>query len=148
MIAALSRVIGEKDVLKGIGVALDQLGASITDQPPEAGMDAIKLVEKKLGAMDGAGSIESMLSKARRKLRGDTPKRDEALALLDQARALYKTELAWRTRAAQTLARDIEAYDLAIRGSIGLRMQTRLSIEQAQEVASCQAHHRDISLNF
>jgi hypothetical protein len=42
----------------------------------------------------------------------------------------------------------LDAYDEAIRHSIGLRMQKRLTTEQAEEIAGCQSVHRDISLNF
>ena len=35
-----------------------------------------------------------------------------------------------------------------MRGTIGIRQQKRLSRDQALYVASCNAHHRDLSLNF
>ena len=42
----------------------------------------------------------------------------------------------------------LSAYDEAIRHSIGLRVQERLTKEQARLVAQCQSVHRDISLYF
>ena len=42
----------------------------------------------------------------------------------------------------------INQYDDAIKDTIGLRLQERLTKKQAKIVSSCRAIHRDISLNF
>ena len=42
----------------------------------------------------------------------------------------------------------LRKYNLVIRNNIGLRLQSRLTKEQAKFVASCNSIHRDISLNF
>ena len=39
-------------------------------------------------------------------------------------------------------------FDNSIKDTIGLRLQERLTKEQAKFVASCRSIHRDISLNF
>jgi hypothetical protein len=39
-------------------------------------------------------------------------------------------------------------YDNAIKNNIGLRLQERLTSEQAAEIAICKSVHRDISLAF
>ena len=51
-------------------------------------------------------------------------------------------------RAADELLPGLSAYDDAIKHSIGLRVQERLTQEQARVVAECQSVHRDISLHF
>ena len=61
---------------------------------------------------------------------------------------LYATGVAWRRRAAAELAADLEDYDNAIRDSIGLRLQERLTTDQASRIADCLSVHRDISLDF
>ena len=43
---------------------------------------------------------------------------------------------------------ELEKYNLVIKDNIGLRLQSRLTKEQAKFVASCNSIHRDISLNF
>ena len=58
------------------------------------------------------------------------------------------SEVEWRRQAAMALAPALQSYNEAIKDSIGLRLQDRLSDEQAEEVARCKAFHRDISLNF
>ena len=61
---------------------------------------------------------------------------------------LFNREVSWRKDAAQNLMPELNKYNLAIKDNIGLRLQSRLTIEQAKMVASCNAVHRDISLNF
>ena len=57
-------------------------------------------------------------------------------------------EVTWRERAKTTLLPGLQAYEAAIRNTIGLRLQSRLSREQALDMASCTSGHRDISLHF
>ena len=40
------------------------------------------------------------------------------------------------------------SYDMAIRDSIGLRMQKRMSLDLATTVSACMSSHKDISLQF
>ena len=42
----------------------------------------------------------------------------------------------------------LEKHDLSIKDTIGLRLQSRLTKEQAKFVSKCRSVHRDISLNF
>ena len=65
-----------------------------------------------------------------------------------EAFALFISEILWRKSAAQNLTEKIDNYDLAIRDTIGLRLQSRLTKKQAKYVAKCRSVHRDISLNF
>ena len=65
----------------------------------------------------------------------------EAIMLFDQ-------EVKWRKSAAENLMPEIKKYNSVINNNIGLRLQSRLTKEQAKMVASCNAVHRDISLNF
>jgi hypothetical protein len=46
------------------------------------------------------------------------------------------------------LASDLGEYDAAIASTIGMRMQQRLTGEQAESIASCLAIHKDLSLHF
>ena len=96
-----------------------------------------------------------MLSKARRQFRGKSESdassaeyREKAQGFLRKAQENFAAEVAWRGRAARELAPGLMAYDQAIADNIGLRLQERLSVEQAESVANCQSHHRDLTLNF
>ena len=61
---------------------------------------------------------------------------------------LFDKEVNWRKDAAQNLMPELEKYNSVIKNNIGLRLQSRLTKEQAKFVASCNSIHRDISLNF
>lgn len=49
---------------------------------------------------------------------------------------------------AAALLPELNAYNDAIKSTIGFRLQKRMSKEQAKDIAACQSAHRDISLNF
>ncbi|NQU64037.1 MAG: TRAP transporter large permease subunit, partial [SAR324 cluster bacterium] len=121
----------------------------ILNAPPEDAIDAIKTVGQKIAGLAGASHISSKISKARRALKKrDDPQREEALKNLNDALALFEEEVSWRQRAVKELAQGLNEYETAIRDTIGLRMQERLSTKQAKEVATCLSFHKDISLNF
>ena len=61
---------------------------------------------------------------------------------------LFDQEVKWRKDASQNLMPELKKYNLVIKNNIGLRLQSRLTKEQAKFVASCNSIHRDISLNF
>jgi len=67
---------------------------------------------------------------------------------LQQGLALYDEELAWRQRAANELLAPLSQYDNTLKGTVGARLQERMSDEQAEYVAGCLADHKDISLAF
>ena len=127
---------------------LESLFTVIQDQPPEQAMQTIKNVESAIAGVAGASHIKSKVSKARRALKGDSPDLDKAKALLDEAMELFDVEVAWRKEATTQLASGLVEYDSAIRETIGVRLQKRLTTEQAEAVAGCQSSHKDISLNF
>ena len=61
---------------------------------------------------------------------------------------LFDKEVNWRKDAAQYLIPELEKYNEVIKNNIGLRLQSKLTKEQAKFVARCNSVHRDISLNF
>ena len=61
---------------------------------------------------------------------------------------LFEKEISWREDASKNLMPELEKYNSVIKHNIGLRLQSRLTKEQAKMVARCNSIHRDISLNF
>ena len=61
---------------------------------------------------------------------------------------LFDNEIKWRKNASENLMPELEKYNLVIKNNIGLRLQSRLTKDQAKFVAKCNSIHRDISLNF
>ena len=66
---------------------------------------------------------------------------NDAFNLVDQ-------ELEWRKAAAIDLLPKLKKHNQIIQNNIGLRLQSKLTKEQAKFVAACNADHKDISLNF
>ena len=65
-----------------------------------------------------------------------------------EALILFDNEVKWRKDAEENLMPELEKYNLVIKNNIGLRLQSRLTKDQAKFVAKCNSIHRDISLNF
>ena len=61
---------------------------------------------------------------------------------------LFNLEVSWRNDANKNLLPELIKYNDVIKHNIGLRLQSRLTKEQAKFVARCNSVHRDISLNF
>ena len=147
-IADLRALIADAGALRAFEPTLSSLEGVIANDPPEQAMDVIKAAGRELGKVAGSSGINSRLSKARRALRGNSPNPEKAAGFLAEARERYAEEVAWRTRAADELLPGLSAYADAIKHSIGLRVQERLTKEQARQIAQCQAVHRDVSLHF
>jgi len=147
-VSEVRTLIDQAAALAALEDELDGLGTVVEREPPEAAAEAIREAERAVGDLEGTRAVKSPLTKARRELTRETPDVAEARALLAEARAEYEAEVDWRERASRELASGIEAYDEALAGSIGLRLQPRLTTAQAEEVAECLAVHRDISLAF
>ena len=147
-VADFRAVAADADALKRFGPALETLAATVANDPPDAAMDAIKQASRELGRIAGSSKIRSPLTKARRALRGGSPDRETAVALVAEARELHSAEVAWRTRANRELLPGLDEYAAAIRYNIGARVQERLREDQVPEIAACRSDHRDISLSF
>lgn len=147
-VVKLQSLIADADNLAELDKELTNLKRTVQDSSPEAAMAAIKAAEKKLGAVAGSGKVKSKFSKARRALKKKTPKTDKALNHLSQGMKLFRSEVAWRSRAKAELLGDLLVYDDLLKKSIGLRLQRYMTTEQAQYVAVCHSHHKDVSLNF
>ncbi len=127
---------------------IQSLSSVIAGEPADQAMDTIREVENRIGEIDGASSVKSAVSRARRALRGDSPDRARGQEQLQKALAQLETEVTWRSKASTDVLPGLQAYDVAIRDTIGARLQRRLTESQAEQIAACRAKHRDISLSF
>jgi tripartite ATP-independent transporter DctM subunit len=147
-VAEIRKFFSQAEALAALEGRLKGLEPVITSAPANQAMSTIKSAAAALGAVDGISHIRSKLSKARRALRGDSPKRDKAAGRLAEALELFAAEVAWRRQAAAQLAGGLAMYDDSIKSTIGLRSQERLTSDEAEEIATCLSIHRDISLSF
>jgi TRAP-type mannitol/chloroaromatic compound transport system permease large subunit/tetratricopeptide (TPR) repeat protein len=147
-IGELVTIIAGVDRLAALDPELMALTQMVNSGDPAEGVEKLAAAAKAVGAVAGTGKIKSNLSSARRALRAKNPNREKALEKLNQALKVYREELAWRQRAKAELLPGLGAYEMAIRNTIGIRLQSRLPHEMALDLASCTAEHRDISLYF
>ncbi len=147
-IVELREVIDGADELAGLEQPMNAIETAIINEPAKVAMERIKQSETALGKVAGTSAIKSKLSKARRALKGNQPDPEKAIQLLSEGLTVYAAEVDWRRRAAAEIAPALAAYDNAIKDSIGLRLQRRLTDDQVKAVASCLSVHRDFSLQF
>jgi len=147
-VIGLRNLLSQSESLAALEGDIAALRSAINDQPPKQAMKSIKSVEDALASVEGGSAIKSMLYKARRSLRGSSPKPEKALEWLGKGVEQHRSDVVWLSKANKQLLPALEEYEAAIRQSIGLRQQKRLTTEQAEIIASCQSEHRDVSLNF
>ena len=147
-IAEVQRVIAEADKLAALEDRLRSLTSIVTGGPIKETVETFRAAERALGTVEGASHIRSRISRARRDLTRRVPNRERAAKRLEEGLKRFETEVDWRRRAKAELASGLATYDAAIRDTIGIRLQDRLTSDQAAEIAACQSVHRDISLRF
>ncbi len=147
----IRKVIQQNEALAALKTALIDI-ENIIAVPLSAPASAkIKQLENAFSDLSGSHHIKSKLSKLRRELKDASPDSqslNKANALLQQAITLFNTEVEWRRAAEKTLLPSLNQYNAAIKSTIGIRLQNRLTTEQAKDIAACQSIHRDISLAF
>ncbi len=133
---------------RGLEGELLALRERIPSGDPVVLQEEVNALSKKFRSLAGAGDVKSALSKARRPLKSKNSDKDKAIAEYDKAIAEYTSQLEWRAAAEASLTTGLSTYLNEIRGTLGVRMQPKLSREQALFLAKCGAGHRDVSLSF
>ena len=144
----MSDTLAGNEAYIALGDEFNSLRADIENKPAAEMEKVVNDFANRIGSIDGASKIKSAMSKVRRNLKRRTPKLEAALKEFDKAKGLYEEQLDWRAKAATDLAAGVSTYELALRDTIGMRQQPRVTREQGLAIASCQSGHRDISLNF
>ena len=128
----------------------DLLGVKdlLNENSAEEGEAYVKDLAKAFSSVAGASSLTRAVKKVSKGLR--IKKLDISKAEKDYAKALkaFEEEKVWRAKAEAELKEGVQSYLNAIKGTIGARQQEKLTRDQALYIASCNAVHRDISLNL
>ncbi len=128
--------------------AMEELESVLGSQGDvETIMERFKQVESGLNELIGATEIRTLLSKARRALKGDLPDFQAAGEFYQQSLVLFDHEIRWRDEARPLLG-ELNTYNDLIKGNIGIRLQKRFTTDQAKDLAACRSAHRDVSLRF
>ena len=147
-IQKLKEIIKDRDQLSNLDNEISNLKELIFKESKDDGMNRIKSIEKILNEIAGAELIKEKLSKARRTLKKDDADIDRINTLLDESNEIYMYENEWRAKAEKELLPQLIKFDDSIKNTIGLRLQEKLTKDQAKYVAACRSVHTDISLNF
>jgi len=145
---SMLKMISEYEAFKSLQSKLPPMQEIIENDSPKNAMAALKALGAEFDLLTNANPVKSKLSKARRALRGNNPNPEKAVEQLIIAMQNLESEITWRSRAFEQLKPELQAYDLAIRRTIGMRLQERLTSDQAEDIASCLAVHKDLSLYF
>ncbi len=147
-IQIIKLIISDRNKLNSINNEIIDLKNLIINESKDDGLNRIKFIEKNLDEIAGAETIKEKLSKARRILKKDQIDTNKINALIDEANKIYVSEKEWRAVAEKELLPKLNKFDDSIKNTIGLRLQKKLTKEQAKYVAACRSVHTDISLNF
>ena len=147
-IHTLKLIIEDRNRLNTFENKIIILKELILKETKNEAMNKIKSIEKSLNVIAGADLIKEKLSKARRLLKKDDLEINKFNSLIDEANNIYLFEKDWRAKAEKDLLPKLIKFDSLIKDTIGLRLQEKLTNEQAIFVAACRSVHTDISLNF
>ncbi|MCB1387818.1 MAG: TRAP transporter large permease subunit [Rhodobacteraceae bacterium] len=124
-------------------------GAVSDEAQGEALAEEVSAVEAQLNALAGSSDLRSELSGLRRFLSGRRADPARAAEAAPGVLTQLDADIAWRQAAVQSgLLTRLQTLELETRQTLGLREQERLPRPLALRVASCLAHHRDVSLSF
>ena len=141
-------IINDREKLNEIENEIINLKQVVMEESNEEAMKKMKSLEKIIDKIAGADLIKEKISKSRKILKKNDPDIDKVMNYLNEANDIYLNEKEWRAEAEKKLLPQLVNFDNSIKDTIGLRLQERLTKEQAKFVASCRSIHRDISLNF
>lgn len=150
----IQQIIADTEKLDGFKEKLNSLEKVIQNADKKEIVTTIKGIESQLSNIKGSRAIKSKITKARRAFKKAKDElalieaRDKAMAYYRDAVSAYEKESKWRNKASTGLKEKLASYDNSLRKTIGLRLQKRLTDDQAKDVAACLSHHRNISLGF
>ncbi len=144
-VAELRDILAANEAYAALAGPLAEIRAVFETGEGEEALLAIEALEHVIAGVPGAGDVKKAIGKGRRALKKG--KREDALENYEKALAAFAEGLEWRPKA-EGLIPGLNTYLDAVAETVGVRSQARLNREQALAMASCTAHHRDISLNF
>ncbi len=147
-IQELQQIVAASDSFIAMETDLKALRQVLETQDFPIAEDAAKEMERTFREIAGADNVKKALGDAKKALGKRNLDREAALADFDKAVKLYEEQLIWRSSVNQQIGAEVATYETALQTTIGSRVQSKLSKEQALYLASCTAVHKDLSLNF
>ena len=114
-------------------------------------IDAIEFIDnifEKVGEISGSDEFADKLDYLITLMDEDEVDFEKLQTSANDTYVLFQQEIDWRKNFKKKYMDKINAHDKIISETIGLRLQSKLTKEQAIYVSRCNSIHRDISLNF
>ena len=147
-LAQIAMFIKDHEKLNELSSEVNNLKNKVDNQDYENSISIIDNMFEKLGEISGTEEFANRLDDLYSLIDSEEKEINKITDTISEVKLLFNKEVGWRKDAAENLMPELEKYNLVIKDNIGLRLQSRLTKEQAKMVASCNAVHRDISLNF
>ena len=140
--------INDHENLNNLSSEINNLKKNIANADYENSISIIDSLFEKLGEISGSEEIANRIDDLYSLIDSEEKDLSKISDASYEVNMLFEKEIGWRKDAAKNLKPELEKYNLVIKNNIGLRLQSRLTKEQAKMVARCNSIHRDISLNF
>ncbi len=144
----IAMFIKDHEKLNELSPDINNLKKNINNENYENSISIIDSLFDKLGEISGTEEFTNKLDDLSSLLDSEEIDVNQILNESSEIFMLFDKEVKWRKNAAENLMPQLEEYNLVIKDNIGLRLQSRLTKDQAKYVARCNSIHRDISLNF
>ena len=140
--------INDNEKLKELSPEIKELKYNIDNKNYENTLSIIDSLFEKLGEISGTEEFANKLDDLISVIDNDEVDEQKLSEVSSETFDLFNLEVSWRDDANKNLMPELIKYNDVIKHNIGLRLQNRLTKEQAKFVARCNSVHRDISLNF
>ncbi|WP_440933722.1 TRAP transporter large permease subunit [Candidatus Pelagibacter sp.] len=140
--------INDNEKLKELSPEIKELKYNIDNRNYENAISIIDKLFEKLGEISGTEEFANKLDDLISVIDNDEVDEQKLSEVSSETFDLFNLEVSWRDDANKNLMPELIKYNDVIKHNIGLRLQNRLTKEQAKFVARCNSVHRDISLNF
>ena len=144
----IAMFIKDHEKLNELSSDVNNLKKTIDNKDFENSISIIDNLFEKLGDVSGSEELANRLDDLYSVIDSEEKESSKVNDTISEVLILFNSEVNWRKDASKNLMPELEKYNSVIKDNIGLRLQSRLTKEQAKMVASCNAVHRDISLNF
>ncbi len=144
----IAMFIKDHEKLNELSPEINNIKENINNENYEKSISIIDSLFDRLGEISGTEEFANRLDDLLSLIDSEEIDVNKISEASSEALILFDKEVKWRKDAAKNLMPKLEKYNLVIKDNIGLRLQSRLSKDQAKYVAKCNSIHRDISLNF
>ncbi len=144
----IKEFINDGEKLEELGQDMKLLKSKIDNRGYIDAIEFIDNIFEKVGEISGSDEFADKLDYLITLMDEDEVDFEKLQSSANDTYVLFQQEIDWRKNFKKSYIDKINAHDKVISETIGLRLQSKLTKEQAIYVSRCNSIHRDISLNF